>query len=775
MMLVTRLLFQLTCPRCFVPLQGYAKASLCAGALLLLLQLHQPSASGFGWQQGGGSADESMQAKGDLGDWLRERSRLEWNSTELLNTTELERQRRDDQALGSAYFIEGRMLMRTGALPEAVERFQRAWRFSSGSCDAANDLLFLLLQLDRDLEATRYAALIEPDCLRDSETVLDLAGLLTDAEEDAQAVRYYRQWLADYGTESGDSMRLLVQMEIGRLSFLMEQYEEASSAFEQVLEASRQAEAAGRGELVRRTLFVDPQTTWGMMGESFFRAGRWEQAEQVFELAFAIEPTAPEYRLWQARLAAAQGDDRSAMELLQAAFDDTESALDPEAFELLRELMQRRHGDDVEACQRDWIARLEAFESQGLGTTRVLRLLAEANRDAGNEDKAISYYERLWTIAPAEENVRKLAELYEARERWEMLLSLYASVYEFRRDLKWFDPEHSKFKPGSLIAEKILEIANQEMAEGLDRGTDHAMVLALIACRNGKHEAARKFYELARATTSEPGALDREWTLELMSNEAYAETVRFLEWRLENAANGSVETQFLLAGAYAMTNQEQRALASAQSAFDQLPSSLVVRNRLAWVLQRQEKFDQAREIYEATLAEYGNRRDSLDEREGLRQTRMGYAAVAAEQGQMEEAEQLLLTVLDEFPDDAVALNDLGFLWGDHGKHLELSYQMIERAVVQEPDNASFQDSLGWILLRLGRYEEAVNALAKATALAPEDPGFWEHLGDAYQQWGRPERAQEAWRRAQQCLPSDSQDEVRVRLQEKIAANDSTRR
>ena len=55
------------------------------------------------------------------------------------------------------------------------------------------------------------------------------------------------------------------------------------------------------------------------------------------------------------------------------------------------------------------------------------------------------------------------------------------------------------------------------------------------------------------------------------------------------------------------------------------------------------------------------------------------------------------------------------------------------------------DSLGWVLYKLNRHDEAVGHLEKATELMPVDPIINDHLGDAY--WaGRKREARFQWRR-----------------------------
>ena len=61
--------------------------------------------------------------------------------------------------------------------------------------------------------------------------------------------------------------------------------------------------------------------------------------------------------------------------------------------------------------------------------------------------------------------------------------------------------------------------------------------------------------------------------------------------------------------------------------------------------------------------------------------------------QLPEAEEWLEQVLDEFPEDIGALNDLGYLWADQNKHLERALAMVSKAVAAEPDYDRASDPL----------------------------------------------------------------------------------
>lgn len=101
--------------------------------------------------------------------------------------------------------------------------------------------------------------------------------------------------------------------------------------------------------------------------------------------------------------------------------------------------------------------------------------------------------------------------------------------------------------------------------------------------------------------------------------------------------------------------------------------------------------------------------------------------------------------LDEYHADA--LNYLGYLDAEAGVNLEGAKALIERALIIDPTNGAYVDSLGWVYFRMGRTQEAVATLERAAQLLDTDPVIFEHLGDVYFAQGQLERARTHWQRA----------------------------
>ena len=75
------------------------------------------------------------------------------------------------------------------------------------------------------------------------------------------------------------------------------------------------------------------------------------------------------------------------------------------------------------------------------------------------------------------------------------------------------------------------------------------------------------------------------------------------------------------------------------------------------------------------------------------------------------------------------------------------------------------DSLGWVLYRLGRYEEAVGHMELAVELEAVDPIVNDHLGDVYWAVGRYREARFQWNRALSFDPEEKEaDRIRRKLE-----------
>jgi len=147
------------------------------------------------------------------------------------------------------------------------------------------------------------------------------------------------------------------------------------------------------------------------------------------------------------------------------------------------------------------------------------------------------------------------------------------------------------------------------------------------------------------------------------------------------------------------------------------------------------------------------------------------AGLYTEMGDKQAAEKELVRILDTQPDHAPSNNDLGYLWAERGQNLSRAERMVRLALKADPKRPAYLDSLGWVMYKQGRFQDAVGALEEATRLAPElDSVLWDHLGDSYWRLDRPEEAGQAWKTAAQIIQkrdTPAEAEHLRRIQQKL--------
>ncbi len=96
------------------------------------------------------------------------------------------------------------------------------------------------------------------------------------------------------------------------------------------------------------------------------------------------------------------------------------------------------------------------------------------------------------------------------------------------------------------------------------------------------------------------------------------------------------------------------------------------------------------------------------------------------------------------PDNATALNALGYTLSNRTTRYDEAYALIARALTLSPDEPAILDSMGWVLFHQGKAEEAVGYLQRAWESLP-DPEVAAHLGEVLWSLGEEQEAYSIWR------------------------------
>ncbi|MGL6073076.1 MAG: tetratricopeptide repeat protein [Fimbriiglobus sp.] len=144
----------------------------------------------------------------------------------------------------------------------------------------------------------------------------------------------------------------------------------------------------------------------------------------------------------------------------------------------------------------------------------------------------------------------------------------------------------------------------------------------------------------------------------------------------------------------------------------------------------------------------------------LRQAKLRQAEAHNAKRNFARADAIFENLLDADPDDVLVLNNFAYNLADQGRRLEEAEDMLRRAVEEdeyeqrragkaETARGTYLDSLGWVLFRRGKLQEAKTVFEKARQASDSanDAVVWDHAGDVHFRLKEYDAARIAWKRA----------------------------
>jgi tetratricopeptide (TPR) repeat protein len=378
--------------------------------------------------------------------------------------------------------------------------------------------------------------------------------------------------------------------------------------------------------------------------------------------------------------------------------------------------------------------------------------IAKAEALRGNVDAAKAAFKI------AEENGQSAIETRLAKARF--LHSIGENDLALK-ELEAFSKQNGGFETGPVAA-YIAALKKGEKIEGLLTPTQEASraltepAFGFFAA-NRARDAAEVFLRLALSLDPRHDKAVL-WLGDLLDNTERSDEAMRLYKDVPETSHYIVSAKLAEANVHFANEEDAKAVKVLEDVNSKHPS-FITREALGRARLIRENYAEALPIYEALV-------NSMTEEELKANTQpLYFRGICYErEKQWDKAEADFKRVLEIEPDNADALNYLGYTWVDRGENLTEAFEMIRKAVELEPNSGAITDSLGWAHYKLGQYEEAKKKLEDAVVLSPSSATIIDHLGDVYWKLGRFREAGYQWERA---LEFDPTDEERANIKLKL--------
>jgi tetratricopeptide (TPR) repeat protein len=656
-------------------------------------------------------------------------------------------------------------------LIEAARTLEAARRLDPEAAAPVRALVPIYLALDRvndALDGCRRVLELDPD---DCETAYLYARQLRGRGDVRQARAVLERAAA--GSNLGEHLELKAQIcfDLGVIYEDAGEWCLAEKSLRRVAEVvDNPAALLEQGAYNRDEIDARAAETHERLGRICLRAGQTARAIEAFQVAQKRDPLrAPRLAFNLAEVFERDGRHAEALARVQEYLRSQPQGT--EGYELRIKLQrQLGRGDEV-------VPTLEAAAGRDPHNSALARLLAREYHKAGQSDRAAGVYERLLKDAPSREAYEGLFALYKedhgrgadrALTRLDTALSL--AIDKDGKPADANQAAHARAILGALrgdteLVREVIEQAGQRLQaprQDLELAYPTRTLLASLAARTRQLDVAERLYRrcLGRGPRDNEQEVYQGLLQVLQRGYKHKEIIELCERGLETAqATNRVVFHLALAEADALLGREKEAVAAADAAVNESGEKdrLTCRIVRAEVLSQLGKHAGATAECRALLKEYNQAGD-------VRRVRAVLSSLYSAARQFGPSEEQLRLILDEYPNDATANNDLGYLLADQNKDLEDAERRIRKAldldreqrrsgtaldIDGDVDNGAYVDSLGWVLFRRGKLEEARKELERALALpsGAEDPVVWDHLGDVLRRLDRTPQAAAAWRKA----------------------------
>jgi tetratricopeptide (TPR) repeat protein len=716
---------------------------------------------------------------------LEERPEVKQLSREELERRKAEQTFRNAQTL----FGLGVMRHRGDRWLEAVTLLEEAAKLDPQTPAAYRALVPLYLSLAREedaLVACRRVLQLDP---ADADAAFQLSKLLREDGRTREAIAALAQGVASPRIEDRSDLLYFMLSDLADLQEKAGDFPAAAASYRRMAKhlIDHQGRLVGSETLTPEQHAVAAAQAYEKVGQCLLQQKKFSEAVAAFKQSrdFLAEHADPQVRLKAVRLnwnlaqaCLAQERWADALTYLDEYLENR--PLDMEPYEKKVALLKRlNRGTEVVPALKRYASRTP--DALGVQLSYARELAEDPRGRAEAQDRYLELAERFGTA----EVYRGLFKFYQANGKMGEALNLIDQAFKTvtsKDDIAADVRERARDRGRAIL---VVLRAEPALVEGMLKAAGRApsrlsretlRLCAALAARAHQLDQAELLYrrclDVGPLDPSIYGGLLEVLWLQRKHDAVIALCRQILDGPQKDQVLDRQVFHRSLALALSEKDKFDEALAEIDKAIKLADGTgkVLERCRKARILAQADRFEAAIAEGEATLKE-------LVEADEIKQVRYALATIYLLKGEHDKSEAQLARILEDDTNDPEANNDLGYQWADRNRRLDEAEKMIRKAIemdrlhrkddVDGEDNAAYLDSLGWVMYRQGKLNEAREWLEKAVALpvGADDPTVWDHLADVYFKMKLADKAKEAWQRAIRLYDHDRRSQKEGRQEE----------
>ena len=508
---------------------------------------------------------------------------------------------------------------------------------------------------------------------------------------------------------------------------------------------------------INRAIALDPKLTDARLKKGMIelRRGKFHEGEEDLLAAIQASPEGMNTRIVLASAYLQRGDAGKADKLLREGLNGSKS--DAPLYNLMAEAALRQNKVDEAIAAFQKAKQADPLDENAYFRLSLIYILK------GEQEKGVQEIMSLLERTP--DNMRALitaAQMSEARGKDDEAIKYLDRARETGRIEGYM--ETAQYYLRKKQQDRALDVLGDAVRKNPSNPAPYELKGKILFSQKNFKEAAKNFEDLEKIQPKAGFSYALNTYLAAGNYDKALDKVK----RDLSLQPGSAELKGDLSRVYLAMGKNREAVETAREIIQTNPDSPVGYLALSMAYQRSNEMDKAIEVLRTAKSRdvsipmmLGNlylvKRNYAPALEAYRKaekSKAGFvpaivqqAMVLQMQGNKKGAVAEYQRVLRLAPSHVPTLNNLAYIYADQENDLQQALQYATRAYILAPRDGSVNDTLGYVLLKKGKTEQALKLLKQAESLLPDNPTVLYHLALAYKARGELKPAEESLQKA----------------------------